>query len=245
MTENPWQQFFDRYAPRYDDEVFTKNTEAEVDFIIDHTNTPAGGAILDLGCGTGRHSVPLALRGFRVTAVDISEGMLEVARQRAQAAEVDVEFVRSDAAEFVRAESFDTAICLCEGAFCLLSEGDEALQRDDLILRNIAASLRPGGVVILNALSALRTIREATEESVKNGQFDPMTMTVRSDVRDLLPSAPEFGEMRERSYTAPELRRMSADAGLKVDGVYGGTAGNWGLRPVTLDEYELMLIGTK
>ena len=245
MTTNPWQQFFDRFAPRYDDEVFTKNTDAEIEFIIRHANTPVGGAILDLGCGTGRHSVPLARRGFRVTGVDISGGMLEVAAQRAKDAGADIEFVRADAAEFSRPDAFDTVICLCEGAFCLLREGDDAIDRDATILRNIAASLRAGGVVILNALSALRAVRAATEQAVADGQFDPMTMTERSEVHDLVPEVAAAGELRERFYTAPELHRMAEDAGLTVRGVYGGTAGAWGLRPVTLDEYELMLIASR
>jgi 2-polyprenyl-3-methyl-5-hydroxy-6-metoxy-1,4-benzoquinol methylase len=245
MTMNPWQQFFDRFAPRYDDEVFTKNTDAEIEFLIRHAKPPAGGAILDLGCGTGRHSVPLARRGFRVTGVDISGGMLDIAERRARKAGVSVEFVRADAVEFMRADAFDTVICLCEGAFCLLREGDDALDRDATILRNIRASLRSGGVVILNALSALRPVRAATEQTVEDGRFDPMTMTERSDVHDLLPGLPGADELRERFYTAPELRRLAEDVGLTVRGVYGGTAGAWGLRPVTLDDYELMLIGTK
>jgi 2-polyprenyl-3-methyl-5-hydroxy-6-metoxy-1,4-benzoquinol methylase len=115
MTTNPWQQFFDQFAPRYDDEVFTKNTDAEIEFIIQHANTPVGGAILDLGCGTGRHSIPLALRGFRVTGVDISGGMLDVAGRRAREAGVSIELVRADAVDFMRVDAFDTVICLCEG----------------------------------------------------------------------------------------------------------------------------------
>ncbi|MFG0285947.1 MAG: class I SAM-dependent DNA methyltransferase [Phycisphaerales bacterium JB039] len=242
MTEHPWRQFFDQFAPQYDDQVFTRNTEAEIAFIVEHARPPAGGAILDLGCGTGRHAVPLAARGFRVTAVDLSEGMLELARRRARAAGVDIEFVRADAAAFLRPEAFDTVLCLCEGAFCLLCERDDPVRRDEGILRNIAASLRPGGVLILNALSALRAVRAATEQSVESGRFDPLTMTERSDVHDLLPNDPLPGDLRERFYTAPEIRRMAEDAGLTVRGVYGGTAGNWGLRPITLDDYELMLI---
>jgi len=242
---NPWQRFFDGYATRYDEEVFTKHTEAEVPFIIDHAAPPAGGALLDLGCGTGRHSVPLAVRGFRVTGVDISAGMLEVARKRAREAGVEIELVRADAVDFRRAGAFDTVICLCEGAFCLLREGDDTVHRDAKILDNIAASLKPGGVLVLNALSALRAVRAATEQIVESGQFDPMTMTERSDVRDLLPEAEGVDELRERFYTAPELRRLAEDAGLTVRGVYGGTAGNWGLRPVTLDDYELMLMASK
>ncbi len=245
MAEHPWRRFFDGYADRYDDEVFTKNTEAEVAFILEQAAPPEGGAILDLGCGTGRHAVPLAAHGFRVTGVDISGGMLEVARRRAEAAGVEVELVCCDAAGFARPEAFDAVVCLCEGAFCLLREGDDAIRRDETIVRNMAASVRPGGVVILNALSALRVVRAATEEEAGSGVFDAATMTVRSDVHELVPAGEAPEGLRERLYTAPELRRMAEDAGLRVRGVYGGTAGSWGLRPVTLEDYELMVIAER
>ncbi|MBK9118117.1 MAG: class I SAM-dependent methyltransferase [Phycisphaerales bacterium] len=242
---NPWQQFFDRYAENYDDEVFTKNTDAEVEFILQQTTLPAGSAFLDLGCGTGRHSIPLAQRGYRVTGVDFSAGMLAVAAQRAQRVGVEVELVLSNVKDFVRCAAFDAVICLCEGALCLLNNNEDPLRHDLVILHNIHTALRPGGVVILNVLSALRAARAATEQSIHDGRFDPLTMTEQSDVHDLLPDLPAAERMRERYYTAPELRRMAEDAGLRVAGIYGGTAGNWGLRPIRLDDYELMLIATK
>lgn len=69
--------------------------------------------IIDVGTGTGRAAVMLALGGARVTAVDASEEMLEVARRRAEDAVVRVNFVRGDAhaLKFPNG-AFDVAVCL-------------------------------------------------------------------------------------------------------------------------------------
>ena len=242
---NEWQQFFDRFADRYDQEIFTRNSEAEVEFIIENTQVAAGGAILDLGCGTGRHSVPLAQRGYRVTGVDLSPRMLAVAAQRAQAQSTTVEWVQANAADFVRADTFDAVICLCEGAFCLLTDRDDPVERDMIILRNIRDSLQPGGTLILNVLNACRAIRLADEEAVRSGRFDPLSMTTLSDAGEYVPDMDSAIHLRERYYTATELARMIRTVGMNVQGIYGGTAGNWGLRSIELDEYELMAIAKR
>jgi hypothetical protein len=48
-----------------------------------------------------------------------------------------------------------------------------------------------------------------------------------------------------RHYIVPELVRMHHDAGLNVEHVWGGTAGNWGCRPLDWDEIEVMLLSRK
>ena len=92
MTEKTtWETFFDVHAPVYDENVFTKNTVKEVDFILEELGIPARGAVLDVGCGTGRHSIELARRGYAVTGLDLSSEMLAGAATAAKTAAVYVE----------------------------------------------------------------------------------------------------------------------------------------------------------
>ena len=63
---------------------------------------------IDLGCGTGRHSIFLAQRGFEVTGVDFSKAAIEKARIRAEAAEVKVDLVVDDLTDLRQVEgTFD------------------------------------------------------------------------------------------------------------------------------------------
>ena len=242
---NDWQKFFDSYADKYDKECFVQNTDTELSFLVDQLQSPSDGRILDVGCGTGRHSVGLAKVGYEVTGVDLSSGMLEQSSARAEAAGVSVEWVHSNAVDFIRVDYYDSAICLCEGAMCLLGADDDAFRRDMQILGNIFTSLRSGGRFILNVLNACRLIRQYTDEDIESGKFDILTLTERSIAGDLVKTDGDPLRARERGYTAPELRRMLECAGFKVNGIYGGTAGDWGLRVPKLDEYELMAITEK
>jgi cyclopropane fatty-acyl-phospholipid synthase-like methyltransferase len=70
-----WRAFFDGHAPFYMQNVFTRNTRAEVEFLVEELRLTTGDRVLDVGCGTGRHAVPLARRGCRMVGID-SRGML-------------------------------------------------------------------------------------------------------------------------------------------------------------------------
>src|SRR5688500_8118090 len=61
-------------------------------FLTQALDLPTGGKVLDLGCGRGSVAIRLAQWGYQVTAVDEAAPMLEVARQQAEAKEVEVEF---------------------------------------------------------------------------------------------------------------------------------------------------------
>lgn len=105
------------------------------------------GAVLDLCCGPARHAVLLAAKGFRVTGVDRSPFLLSKARERAAEAGVPIEFVQSDAREFLRPGAFDLALSL------FTSFGYFETRAEDLaLLRNIRANLKPGGAFVIDVL---------------------------------------------------------------------------------------------
>src|SRR5260370_209411 len=100
MPPTSWQSFFDAHAPRYQENRFTQNTLAELEFFLSLFPLAKGSRILDGGCGTGRHSIEMAKRGFNVTGLDLSPGMLQVAQKNAAEAGVEVEWLNGDATSF-------------------------------------------------------------------------------------------------------------------------------------------------
>ena len=67
---------------------------AEVDQVVRLLDARSGAAVLDLGCGPGRHALALARRGFRVTGVDRTTHYLDAARRRAADQHLDLDLVQ-------------------------------------------------------------------------------------------------------------------------------------------------------
>jgi len=108
----------------------------------------SGGSVLDLCCGPGSHAVALAQQGLCVTGVDRSRFLLARARERAETASVEVEFILDDMRRFVRPQAFDCVINMYSsfGYF-------ENAEDDLLVLRNVHNSLKPGGVCLIDMVS--------------------------------------------------------------------------------------------
>lgn len=238
-----WEQFFDAHAPIYDDNVFTGNTINEVDFLLEELQIRHGSSVLDVGCGTGRHSIELAKRGYTVTGLDLSAEMLARAASKAQAENVKVEWVHSDATRFAFSEKFDAGICLCEGAFGLLSQADDPVDQPLAILGNISRSLKPGAEAVLTVLNGAAMLRRYQNKDVAEGRFDPITMVESYGYppREGLPAI----TVRERAFVPTELRLLLQVAGMSVLHMWGGTAGHWERRPIDLDEIEIMIVAQK
>ncbi|MBD0379053.1 class I SAM-dependent DNA methyltransferase [Paenibacillus sedimenti] len=106
--------------------------------------------IADLGCGTGTLAIPLALEGYRVTGIDLSEDMLAVAEQKAEQQCTllktgALRWVQQDLREWELGEQVDIAISFCDCINYLLEEEDIVQA-----FRQTYANLKPGGIFLFD-----------------------------------------------------------------------------------------------
>jgi SAM-dependent methyltransferase len=107
--------------------------------LVDRLGVGAGETVLDLACGTGNAAIPAAQAGGRVTGLDITPEMLDVARHRAAAAGVEVEWVEGDAEDLPFDDrNFDVVLSTFGCMFA---------PRGDVVADEISRVLRPGGRV--------------------------------------------------------------------------------------------------
>jgi SAM-dependent methyltransferase len=245
MPKSEWQEYFDGHAYRYmaEEPVSGLPYEDEAAFYLEVLDLPAASRILDVGCGTGRHAVEMAKRGYAVTGLDFSAGMLAEAKKRALEAGVSVEWIHADATEYVLPTRADGAICMLEAAVGLLGSADDAEEHDSAVLRNVSQSLEAGAPFLLGASNALKIVRMLAQADVDGGSFDPVSMVNRGSATWTTPEgAKKEVTVRFRNYTVPELSRLLQQAGFSVEHVWGGT---YGRRPIQLDEYMITVAARK
>jgi ubiquinone/menaquinone biosynthesis C-methylase UbiE len=134
----PWGDFKARGFPLH-------NTGAEVDFLVSALKLNAGDKVLDLACGTGRHSVELAARGMDVTGVDFNRTALDIAESAAKGSGVAPRFVERDMRELQGGELFDAAICFWTSFGYFEDEAD-----DLRVAQRVARALKPGGRFLID-----------------------------------------------------------------------------------------------
>ncbi len=164
-------------------------------------------AVLDLCCGPGRFALPLAQRGFRVTAVDRTQFYLNHLADRAARTGVKIELVREDMRRFRRESTFDGAINMYTSFGYFESRDD-----DRRVLENVFASLKPGARFLMELA--------AREIVARVFQFHDW---VEADGRFLLEEHridPDFGGTHDRWIVLDEQGEISFDWALRL---YTGT----------------------
>jgi SAM-dependent methyltransferase len=141
--------FREPYAQGYDEVYRDKDYAHEAEAVhrlIEQNRDGAVRSIVDIGCGTGRHAACFANRGYDVTGIDQSAGMLAVARERAGApTRGTLQFFQGDARSFALGRTFDAALMMFH-VIGYLPANDDLLAA----LERVHRHLRPGGLFIFD-----------------------------------------------------------------------------------------------
>lgn len=200
----------DREAIRFLDELTTRLDLAH------------GAAVVDLGCGAGRHAAYLGTRGFDVTGIDLSARSLVRARLRNAP---NVRFVRQDMREAFGAKRYDAVLSLFT-SFGYFEEAADNLK----VLCNVSSALKPGGVFVLDYLNpAYAEARLVPEETVRRtGVTYAVTRWSTADAIFKRILIYEDGRVRPLEFvervaklTIEDFRFMFLLCGLEVEGQFG------------------------
>lgn len=244
-----YQEMFVNYADEYDKEDFTMGTEGEVDFIEKEIDYEKDVQILDIGCGTGRHAIELARRGYSVTGVDLSESMINKAREKAEIADAEVDFQIADARNLPFQNQFDLVIMICEGAFCLMETDEMNFQ----ILESAARSLKKEGKFIFTALNGLFPLYNNVKDFINSNsiekvsgeyKFDIMTFRDRS-THEVLDNHgnKRFFECEERYYVPSEISWLLKSLNFNKIEIYGCKLGDFSRdSSLTAEDFEMLII---
>jgi ubiquinone/menaquinone biosynthesis C-methylase UbiE len=226
-----WDEFFsDFYLRAYADDERQGEAQAQALAAARLAGCPTGGDLLDVPCGFGRHSMPLARADYRVVGVDRSESLLAEARRRA-GGERWPKLVRADYRELPFAdESFDTAVNLFSSLGYL---GDE---QDTKVLGEIRRVLRPGGGLVIETMHRdllVRQFREQDWRLVGEGRLllEQRTFDAPSGVAQTTQTLIDKTGKRDsrsfsvRVYTATELVAMLMRAGFEEARCHGDLDG--------------------
>lgn len=250
-----YEELFENYANTYDKEIFTKGTIGECDFLESEINRDKSLKILDIGCGTGRHSIEMAKRGYHISGIDFSSSMLEKAKEKALAEGLEIDFSQKDARLPHYENEFDLAIMLCEGGFSLM-ETDE-MNYD--ILKNAYRAIKNGGKFIFTALNALFPLynsvddfhdsaRDEDDEGAKyiNSNLDLMTFRIANTtvVTDDSGNKKEL-LCNERYYAPSEITWQLKSLGFKNIGIYSAKLGKFSREELSTNDFELLVIAEK
>jgi SAM-dependent methyltransferase len=201
-----------------------------------HLARRTGGPILELACGTGRLTIPLALDDHDVVGLDASPSMLRAARTKATAKRVKLELVQGDMCSFDLGRRFPLVIVSCN-SLAHLTRNEEVIA----CLSEIARHLTPAGVLAFDVVNP--NIRELARSdapivdlernpslagSKELVAYDPVqqVQVLRWHGRALAAEAPTIAPMRLRVFFPQEVPLLLALSGLKFAARYGDFDGN-------------------
>jgi len=219
-------------------------TKEDVDFLVQELRLTAGSKVLDLFCGTGRHSIELAKRGISAVGIEYNPDYISVAQERASQASVSPRFVQGDVRDTQFASEYDAAIIMWM-SFGYFDDPEECL-----ILQKVFKALKPGGRFLMELLNRdfiIRNFNEIDEKViegikvVEKRSFDILTSRVNGTITRHEKDGPVVKRISWRLYSAHELRNILERIGFKFIAGYG----NLEREPLSLNTRLMRLVWEK
>ncbi|RZQ65826.1 SAM-dependent methyltransferase [Amycolatopsis suaedae] len=234
FTELP-NEFWRRIIP-------AESTVDEVDFVERRLGLSPGDRVVDVPCGSGRHAVELAARGYRVTGVDISAEAIEHARGAARAAGVEADLLVGDMRDIPRDGGFDAAVCLGNSFGYLDLAGTRELASA------LAGAVRPGGGLVVDYGAAAESVLPgfaAEARTMEAGDIVADVTTEYEVAASRLLSTYRFRRGDDELtavaphhvYTCAQVGAVLSDAGFTAIDLYGST----GATPFRVGDRRLLL----
>ena len=222
-------------------------TEWEVDFLADVLELTPESRVLDIMAGYGRHALPLAERGYQLTAVDISAEYCEEMSQAAHAANLPVTVLQGDFLPMTLPDTTYAAAYCLGNSFSFFSR--EVMKE---FLQKIAQQLQPGGRFVahtqLLAESVLPNFQERSWMQVgdditylAHNEYDVNQGVIHADLTYIRGSEQITRKIEQHIVTLAELTALMDEAGLTVTETFGSLDGE----PFALGDEQAYLLAEK
>ncbi|WP_054956193.1 class I SAM-dependent methyltransferase [Paenibacillus dakarensis] len=196
----------------------------EVQKMVSWLKLPSQSKVLDLCCGAGRHSLALSDEGYQVTGIDLSDVLLEEARELDQ--EKAVTWIASDMRQLPVENSVFDAVLNLFTSFGYFTRDEEHIK----VLEEIYRVLRPGGRFIIDFLNPSYVKQNLVPESSRESegqqiherrQIENGYVKKEITITDADGGEARHYEERVKLYTLDAFKFMVEEAGLCIDQVHG------------------------
>ncbi len=178
--------------------------------------------LLELACGTGNITIPMAKRGYQVMGVDISEDMLMVAKEKALAQGINILFVQQNMCQLELNSTYDGVICCCDGINYIVET--EALIT---LFKGVYRYLSPGGIFVFDISTSYKlkqilgnnTFGENLNDLcyLWENDFDEQTQNIDMNLTFFIQEGRHFCKFeelhRQRAYEVEDLKKILQGTG--------------------------------